>query len=546
MTANRLWSLVLLVSILGAAWAQPAFADEAAPMYDPSTVYAIDLTLPKVSEETLEEHPTDEYVEGALTLSETDGTPGTEKSPVIDEMTVGIRLKGNQGGSFRDLKDGKAAFKIKCNFISGKKCLGLKKMTLNNMVQDPSMIHETLAYAAFSAAGVPASRTGFAYVRVNGKDFGLYLNLETLDDVSLKRIFGSFDSKTQHLYEGELGDDVFPGGETRFEVDEGSEDDIGDLEALVAATNGAGDDPWSSRIAPHADLIEMTKLWAVEKYIGDWDGYSGHAEPGQERPNNYYLYSEPGGRFKMLPWGKDQTWQPTTEIPGREVTFDGPGGVLFNKCLEDRGCFRLYWEALGDATNAIGTLGPAALAVDTTNLLAPWQGKERADGRPEFDGGEVEDGVEETRGFIDSRSEEASQWLTENEPADEDGGDESAVPVKTAPLPESNRARSPDLVPGRFTVTGGVLVSRVWVSGAGSVGQHASISTRHGRIRVCATHEQALEAGPVVLRCVLSKGARRRLREKPLGLEVHTSFTPAGGSPTGDLRRLLVPRDPTL
>jgi hypothetical protein len=85
-------------------------------------------------------------------------------------------------------------------------------------------------------------------------------------------------------------------------------------------------------------------VWAVEKYIDHWDGYSGHAEP-LLRPNNYYLFSEPSGRFQMLPWGADQTWIPTKGVPNREVTFEGEGGVLFNKCLEDKACFRQYWEA---------------------------------------------------------------------------------------------------------------------------------------------------------------------------------------------------------
>lgn len=50
------------------------------------------------------------------------------------------------------------------------------------------MIHETLAYASFRAAGVPASRTGLAYVRLNGEDIGVYLDLENLDDIGLARI----------------------------------------------------------------------------------------------------------------------------------------------------------------------------------------------------------------------------------------------------------------------------------------------------------------------------------------------------------------------
>src|SRR6185369_7170650 len=91
-------------------------------------------------------------------------------------LAVGVRLKGGSFG-FRTLT-GKASFKVKFNFsVSGQRFQGLKKLTLNNMVQDDSMVHETLAYTAFRAMGVPAPRTGFAYLRVNGADYGVYLDV---------------------------------------------------------------------------------------------------------------------------------------------------------------------------------------------------------------------------------------------------------------------------------------------------------------------------------------------------------------------------------
>jgi hypothetical protein len=71
-------------------------------------------------------------------------------------------LKGH--GTFRPLGK-KSAFKLK--FAKKDRFFWLKKLTLNNMVQDASMIHETLGYEVLRAVGVPAPRTGFAYVRVN-------------------------------------------------------------------------------------------------------------------------------------------------------------------------------------------------------------------------------------------------------------------------------------------------------------------------------------------------------------------------------------------
>ena len=115
-------------------------------------------------------------------------------------LAIGARLKGS--ASFRPLS-GKAAFKLKfAHSVKGQRFLGLKTLTLNNMVQDPSMVHEVLAYEAFRAVGIPAPRTGYAYLRVNGADYGVYLNVETPDNVFLPRWFAS----TGHLYEGEAVD----------------------------------------------------------------------------------------------------------------------------------------------------------------------------------------------------------------------------------------------------------------------------------------------------------------------------------------------------
>jgi spore coat protein CotH len=533
-----------VVAAFLALWVPLAQADEAAQMYDPSTVDAIELTLPQASQEALEaEPPSADYVEGFLTLRETAGTPGSEGSPVINAMKVGIRLKGNVGGSFRPLKTGKAAFKIKCNFVKGEKCLGLKKMTLNNMVQDPSMLHETLAYASFRAAGVPASRTGFAYVKVNGKDFGLYLNLETLDDVSLKRLFGSFDDETQHLYEGEQGDDVFPGGEVGFEVDEGSKVDISDLEALIKATNEGGTEPFSSRVGSYADVTEMTKMWAVEKYIDHWDGYAGHTDPAQagERPNNYYLYSDPTGRFQMLPWGTDQAWIPTIDVEtsGREVTFDGPGGILFNKCLEDEECFRAYWKALRDATDAIAVLDPHGLAEDTADLLAPWQTKEIADGRSEYDATEIKEdkyGVDTTLAFIAGRRAEAEEWLAAHKPVEPVVPNPTVNPGNSGPTPPSNPAQ-PGLLFERAKRSGHRLTIHVQVPGPGKVTLRATFKAGKKRKQACSTDKRAQAAGPFTLRCILSGPALERLASGPLRLKL--TVTTAGGAV---VQRVRLPR----
>ena len=377
-----------------------AAEQSAASMYQPGTVDVIELTMPQKSIEKLEKEPEVEYVEGTFSLATTNGTP-TGIGEFSTPIKVGIRLKGSNG-SFRPLSE-KAAFKIKFSFVKGQKFLGLKKMTLNNMVQDRSMIHETLAYEAFRSVGVEGSHTGYAYVRLNGMDYGLYLNIETLDQEFLEQRFGPF-APPQHLYSGEYGTDVTVGGASKFEVTEGEEENRSDLEALIAAVNDEEAPDWSTAVEPVADLKEMTLDWAVEKYSGQFDGYSGMQ--ASYEPNNYYLYSNATGVFQMLPWGLDQTW----EDP---LTFEGKAGLMFDKCLEDESCAAMYRASLREVQSSITGLGLDSLAERTAALLEPW---EEMDPRKPYSQKEIGEEVARARAFMAKRPSELNAWFATQPP----------------------------------------------------------------------------------------------------------------------------------
>jgi hypothetical protein len=397
--AITVMALLGLSAATAASAAEPS-GDPPASMYSPATVDAIKLVLPEASVKALEEDPDGEYVEGEFSLATTGGTPATIGA-YSTPITVGVRLKGGIG-SFRPLSE-KAGFKIKFSYVSGQRFLGLKKMTLNNMVQDRSMVHEALAYEAFRAAGVPSLRTGFAYLEVNGEDFGLHLNIENTDDVAMKKRFGSF----KHAYEGEHGDDVTPGSAGDFEVDEGDEEDISDLEGLISLVNGTSPADFSTRVQSVVDLDEMTRMWAVERYIGHWDGYPS--------TNNYYLLSDSAGVFRMLPWGTDQTW--VDHWP-----FEEEGGTLFRHCVGDPSCYALYRRALVRARAAVNRDGRlAGLATSTAALLLPWQELEEGNSRHEYGTTAIATAVQGTREFIASRGAELDSWLDEHplEPASE-------------------------------------------------------------------------------------------------------------------------------
>jgi hypothetical protein len=494
-------------------------------MYEAGTVVAIDLSLEPAEKAKLEAEPF-EYVKGTFSLAKTDGTPSGTETPVVTSLPAEIRLKGNVEGSFREL-DEKAAFKLK--FGKSAPFLGLRKMTLNNMVEDYSQVHETLAYRAFRAAGVPSSRTGFAWVRLNGEDFGIYLNLENLDKVNLERWFGKFEEPPQHLYEGEYGVDVTPGVESLppgegYEVDEGDDEHIEDLEALVAAVN-AGEGPgWAASVASVADLEEMTRMWAVEKYIGHWDGYAG--EEGPLKPNNYYLYSGPTGRFQMLPWGTDNTWEPY-----RRPAFGGDAGLLFDDCLADPACEELYRKELRTVGKVTAGLNLDSLAVKTAGLLEPWEQLEQSNSRHEHSMAQIRTGVDETRSFIADRPAELAAFLGPEGPG-----------LYPGPGAEPKAAVLPSLHVGHSRRGGAALVTHLWLAGPGVVSQVAKIKTKAGRRRACSVRAAMPRGGGWDLRCPLTGSALARLHSHDLTLLVRTAFTPTGGGLESTFRRVHLAR----
>jgi hypothetical protein len=546
--------LAFVVLLAVAGWPAVAQgADEIAWMFDPDAV--VEINLGGLSEEELDalEAEPDEYQKGTFELKVNGVTKGV---PLVD---VGIRRKGGFGSS-RPIKTGKSGLKLRFDeFVDDQLFFGIKRLTLNNMFQDESMVHETLTYELFHALDLPASRTGYAFVNLNGAKYGLFLNLETLDEVSLPQWFPTF-GEPGHLYEADAaGVDVRPGAAETFEVDEGDDEDLSDLEALIAAANDEAGD-WSDGMAAVADLKRMTAQWAIERYVAHWDGYAGRAEstPDPEdpiRPNNYYLHSDASKIFQLMPWGTDQTWE------SGGLGFEDPaGGLMFNKCLADASCKELYLDGLTDIHCVSLELDQEEHAAQLAAMLDPYQDEEDAVRRG-YTAEEIADEVESTEGFAAFREEQLADYLTSQGPLG--SGEDPCSPPDPDPEgpedPESGNgppsassaaeSQSPppskgELWIGKSKLVGAQVVTRLWAPGPGKAKQvvSARLGKKGRRVTVCAVLKHRDAAGPVKLQCSLSKAARRRLDDGPLPLRIAVSFTPQGGEPDDRIRRLVAKR----
>jgi hypothetical protein len=195
--------------------------------------------------------------------------------------------------------------------------IGSRYLTLNNSIQDRSYIRQPLGYRLLAMAGLPHSRCNFVRVFVNGTPVGqglggvnspgVYVNAEPVMKRYIERNFnGNMDG---NLYELEHNDDFKNDRLDFISVEDLSEfENKADLKFAInhIAAHGVGG------AATMLDLEHFIKLHAMEFYLKHWDGYAGNT-------NNTYLYNDvsavetPGVddvKFKMIPWGIDQTLQP--------------------------------------------------------------------------------------------------------------------------------------------------------------------------------------------------------------------------------------------
>lgn len=351
-----------------------AYVDPGGILFDRLDPIEIDLTIDAAGIAALEVDPRS-YVEGTFSVT----TDGATTEPIA----IGIALKGSIAGSFADLS-GKAAFKLKFDFVDADtRVLGLEGLKLNNMREDPSQLHEAIAYWTLGELGVPVPRSGYAEVRLNGDSYGLHATVERVDDVWLSRFF----EETQHLYEGTADLDVNPGREDEFSVDEGDPLDTSDLTALMATTV-LPDDMFFAGLDTHVHLDAVLRVWAASLRLGHGDGYA-------TARNNYSIHSDDAGVFDFIPSGLDQTQQFLVDVHGDSIPAENRG-VLFDRCLADPQCLDRYDQAIAEVDAVLAGLDAQAEIDAIAAAIQPWVD---ADPRREQTLLEVELAQDQTRAF---------------------------------------------------------------------------------------------------------------------------------------------------
>ncbi len=106
---------------------------------------------------------------------------------------VGIRGKGNTSlSTVASMDSDRYSFKVEFDqYDKNKSYHGLDKLSLNNVIQDNTYMKDYLTYQMMNEFGAKAPLSSFAYITVNGEDWGLYLAVEGVENSFLQRNFGN-------------------------------------------------------------------------------------------------------------------------------------------------------------------------------------------------------------------------------------------------------------------------------------------------------------------------------------------------------------------
>jgi hypothetical protein len=313
-------------------------------IYDPEVMHHLDITMSQDSLIALysesEAYNSTYWVEADITY---DGE-------AVEQ--VGVRLKG-RWGSWRNV-DAKAAFKIDFNrYVDGQVFHGLKGLTLNNMVIDYSYMHERLAYEVYEVMGVPSPRNAYTWVTLNGTDYGLYLNVETADDVYIMWNDGSytvldFYTSLAMYFEQEEGEDI------------GSADLIGVAEML---DENEGSSTFYEDSSVLIDWEYHQRQMACEMWTGQIDGYS-------LNQNNYLVYFNPeDGRASVLPWDHDYAF---LHASAWGFSWRSPRGRLSENCVASPACREALQEQIIAVNEAVEDLDLSSQIEEINTLIWPY------------------------------------------------------------------------------------------------------------------------------------------------------------------------------
>jgi len=364
--------LLTLFMATGVVSAQPSFPDNGQLFVD-TVVPRVDIKIDPDTLEWIYANPSSD--------KEFHATFVFDNGVVRDTVDpVGFRLRGNTSRMSK-----KKSFKVSFNtFTPGGKYQGVEKMNLNGEHNDPTVMRSKVMWDILRKWNIPAPRANHVRVYINGSYYGLYINVEHVDEEFALSRFGNNDGNLYKClwpadlaYRGTDPDSykIWTGSRWVYElmINE-EENDFSDLAAFIGVLENSADDKLVCDLDALFNTPDYLKVMAAQIFCGDWDGYL-------YNKNNFYLYhNTQTGKFEYIPYDVDNTfgidWF-NIDWANRNIYGWQPGGSevrpLYNRLINNpvfRKQFSRYAEQL--ITSTLDTDSLIQAIEERKNMIAPF------------------------------------------------------------------------------------------------------------------------------------------------------------------------------
>lgn len=277
------------------------------PVFPPDEPIFVDTLVPRI-DILIEQDSLDVIFNDVTSYHEYPATFIFQAGDIHDTINqVGFRLRGNTSRH-----SPKKSYKVSFNtFNPGRKYYGLEKLNINGEHNDPSVIRAKLCFDILKKVGIPASRSNYVELYINGEYYGLYINVEHIDEEFVESRFGNRGGNLfKCLWPADLNffssnpdDYKFVSGDRRaYDLRTNVEwDNYEDLYQFIYTLNTAPLEVLECELENIFNVEDFLKILAFDVVTGNWDGYS-------YNKNNFYLYHNLStGKFEYIPYDLDNT-----------------------------------------------------------------------------------------------------------------------------------------------------------------------------------------------------------------------------------------------
>lgn len=439
-------------------------------VFDTNGVTRIDISVEDDQWKNLLENATDEeYIPCNVTVN----------GKAYD--VVGIRAKGNSSLTQVANDDNTDRYSFCLNFskYNDQSLFGLDKLALNNIISDPTYMKEYLSYEMFHDMGVTTPLYSYANIKVNGKEWGLYLAVEILGDEFLQRNYGTdygnlYKPESMEM-NGKKGEEGFPkrpddgkerknggpmgqGGPDGSPMNQGgpggqggpmgqgvpmgqgrqgtslvySDDKLdsyagifdntitkhtkkADKERLLEILKNLNS---GEKLESNVDVQAVLRYFAVNTFLVNLDSYAGGMK------HNYYLY-EKDSKIQILPWDFNLSFgafqmndaSKVINFPiDKPVTDSMENSPLISKLLENDTYKEQYHKYYKELLNQYISNGKYEKEIERINQLIADYVKNDTTAFYSYD--EYTVAIEELKVYFEERSNSITQQLNGSQPSE--------------------------------------------------------------------------------------------------------------------------------